>query len=251
MFAGQVTSTGPLPLPVVALFLLMGAGLVALGLRDGVRAYRLWRTTAVPIGELGAASGRVLVTGVARRAERTVEAPLTGADCLAYAWRITGRKVVVGFGDARPTGYEIGRGRDAVPFVVEDDTGRVRVEPGEDVGLQLAEELVLDPVTRHPPTEGWRSALGELDLPGEIASLEDYFEGRLDEGETVVVQGVVRREEGPLRAGEVAVRIGGSGTLVADARPRSAARRRLRSAVVSVGAGLAVLLVLVVVVLAA
>ncbi len=66
MLAGQVTSTGPVPLPVLALFLLMRVGLVAVGLREGIRAYRLWRTTAVPVEELGAASGRVLITGVAR-----------------------------------------------------------------------------------------------------------------------------------------------------------------------------------------
>ncbi len=99
--------------------------------------------------------------------------------------------------------------------------------------------------------EGWREALSELRLPGEIASIEDYFEGRLDEGETVVVQGVVRRGDGPVRAGEVAARIGGSGTLIADARPRSAVRRRLRSAVFAAGAGVAVLAVLTVVLAAA
>ncbi|MBX0322898.1 hypothetical protein EGH21_07620 [Halomicroarcula sp. F13] len=78
----------------------IGLFLLGAGLREAYLTVRLWRRRAVPIGDLGEASGTVTVTGRAERIDETRRAPLSGRDCLAYAWRIVGLRTVRGFDGA-------------------------------------------------------------------------------------------------------------------------------------------------------
>lgn len=72
-----------------------------------------------------------------------------------------------------------------------------------------------------------------------------YYEGRLDDGETVVVEGKARSDHDhrPV-APRVGASIGGGRMVVADGTQDGAARRSLRSAAISLLARLAVAAVL-------
>lgn len=179
------------PLPVGAVLGLMGLLLFVLGVRDAVAAlrYRLGRPT--PIGDLTPDSGRVVVSGVARRADDVVDAPLSGASCLAYSWRVTELRTQRGLDGSFDTygqGGESGRG--AVPFLVEDDTGRVLVDP-EGTAFRLAEEWIREPVSvpddrsetpalAISPTScsGWRLTTGATTSPGWTTARRSRFGAR-------------------------------------------------------------------------
>jgi hypothetical protein len=227
-----------LPLPAVLIFAGIGLFLLGAGLREAIRAVRLRGTTPTPISALDEASGRVVVSGIARRADRTVAAPFTGRDCLAHTWHVdavTPERSRDGVSFRRNV---VDHGREAVPFLVDDGTGTVLVDPvGAD--LRLAEAWVED----YDPDRADRG-----DLVFETGGFPDweqydrhYHEARLDEGETVSVHGTVRADGDELRAGRVGVRIAGRGTLVSDVDDATMARRSVRAAAVSIVLGVVVL----------
>lgn len=235
-----------MPPAAVAVLGLIGLALLGLGVREAWRALRYRTRRPVPISELTDRAGgrrRVTVTGVARRGEDTIEAPLTGRECLAYSWRVANLRTMRRLDGRIETWGERGpSGREAVPFVVEDETGRVRVEP-EGADLRLAEEWVRDPVDV-PDDRADGSSLRDVveGALGVETHERRYYESRLDEGETVTVRGRVASGDDPLVARRVGVSLAG-GVLVADATPGGAAGRALRSAAMSAGAGLFVLVV--------
>jgi hypothetical protein len=114
----------PLQLPLEATLILAGIGLFLLGagVREAVRAVRLRRTAPSPITALDDASGRVVVTGIVRRADRTVTAPFTGRDCLAYSWHVDAVTVERGPDGVRHRRDVVDRGRDG--FRSSSTTGR-------------------------------------------------------------------------------------------------------------------------------
>jgi hypothetical protein len=230
----------PLQLPLEAALILAGIGLflLAAGVREAIRAVRLRRTAPTPIVALDDASGRVVVTGIARRADRTVTAPFTGRDCLAYSWRVDAVTVERGPDGVRHRRDVVDRGRGAVPFLVDDRTGTVPVDPGG-AELRLAEAWVEDydpdPADRGDPVFGTGA------FPGWEQYDPHYYEARLDEGETVSVHGTVGPDADELRAGRVGIRIAGRGTLVSDVDDETMARRSLRAAVVSIVLGVIVM----------
>lgn len=234
---------GPLqsmPLPVVGLFGLIGVVLIGLALREVWLAFRYRSRRPTPIRALGEATGRVLVTGVAHRHEASLTAPITGADCLAYAWRISALRTIRGLdGSIETRRHNIGSDREAVPFVIEDDTGSVLVDP-TGAELRLAEQWVADPVG--DPVDQADVRTGTDPFGGEARGRE-YYESRLDDGETVTVRGRVTAEES-LVAGRLGVRITGGGTLIEDATPGTAAGRALRRAIYAGASGLFILVVL-------
>lgn len=229
-----------LPLPAVVIFLGIGLFLVGAGTREGIRAFQLWRIKPVPIGDLSAASGIVVVSGTAEQIDETVRAPMTETDCLAYAWRVEGIETTRDFrGDIERSYHQLGRGRDAVRFRVSDASGSVVVDPAG-ASLRLAEEQIHD--TAFDPTD--RPSLS-ID-PGYDGS-RLFYEARLDEGETVVVQGRVSEPDDPrLDVEKIGVQLSGAGMYVADTTQRSAMKRARRAAAVSLVLGLAVLGVLAV-----
>ncbi|WP_255197102.1 GIDE domain-containing protein [Halorarius litoreus] len=229
-----------LPLPVVAIFGGMGGLLVLLALREVWLAVRYRSLRPTPIGELTEASGQVLVHGVAERVDRTVTSPLTEQDCLAYAWRASDLRTVRGVdGSVETRRSHVGSGRDAVPFEVTDDTGSVLVDPAG-AELRLAEAWVRDPVS---DPQGRGDVLTGVDPFGGEGRAREYYESRLDDGETVTVRGRVTADDA-LSARRLGVRITGGGTLIDDGTPGAAARRALRRAAYSGLSGLFVLVVL-------
>lgn len=231
------------PLPVVAVFGLIGVALLAVAAREAWLALRYRSRRPTPVGELTGASDQVVVSGIARRAERTIEAPITGRDCLAYGWRVSDLRTVRGLdGSVRTRQYDVGTDRDAVPFLVEDDTGSVLVDP-TGAELRLAEEWVREPA--RDPVERADVLTGGDQLGGE-ARAREYYESRLDVGETVTVGGQVGAGGDRLSAREVGLRVTGGGTVVEDATPGAAVGRALRRAAYAAAAGAAMLAVLAV-----
>jgi len=170
-----------------------------------------------------------------------VTAPFTGRDCLAHTWHVdavTPERSRNGVSFRRNV---VDRGREAVPFLVDDGTGTVLVDPaGAD--LRLAEAWVGE----YRPDPADRDDL-VFDTGGFLDCEQydrHYHEARLDEGETVSVHGTVRADGEELRAGRVGVRIAGRWTLVSDVDDGTTARRSLRAAAVSILLGVVVLGVL-------
>lgn len=111
-------------------FLVVGLYLVweSQGLFRDVLAMLVTRTS--PVGEVR--EGRVEVSGTARPDGHTLTEPIGGEEVLAYEYRVTQEeRVKDDLLDWTRWGYrEHADGAVAAPFVVEDATGRVRVEPG-------------------------------------------------------------------------------------------------------------------------
>lgn len=231
-----------LPIEAVLIFAAIGLFLFGAGVREALRAYRLRRTGTTPVSALSAASGRVVVTGIARRADRTVTAPFTRREALAHSWHVEALTREWSNDGVRHRWSQVDRGKGAVPFLVDDGTGTVLVDP-DGATLRLAEAWVPD----YEPDPGERDTL-DLDFGSlrQLAGESDprYYEARLDEGETVTVHGTVGADDG-IDAGRVALRISGRGTLVSDVDDRTAAKRSLRAAVVSLSLGAVVLVSLV------
>lgn len=219
----------------------IGLFLFGAGLREAYLAIRLWRRRAVPIGELDSASGTVTVAGRAERIDETVRAPLTGRDCLGYAWRIVGLRTVRGLdGRVEQSFHQLGRGQEAVRFRLGDDSGSVVVDPAG-ATLRLNEEHVADPL-RDPIDRGEVSLTGVThDGPRQ------YYEARIDDGETIVVQGSVRPSEEPrLDVEKIGLQLSGRGLYIADTDRSHAIRRSAVASVVSLLLGSAALGILAV-----
>lgn len=232
-----------MPLPVGLVFGAVGLVLLAVGGRDVWRAVRYRARRPVPVGQLAGRSGRVLVSGVARRADDVLEAPLSGRSCLAYAWRVAESREQRGLDGSIGTWGERGAShRSAVPFLVDDGTGQVLVGP-TGARLHLAEERIDDPAAIPDDDGDEEPTLREVadGVLGVRTYDRRFYESRLDEGETVTVRGRVTTADEPLDARRIGISITGGGTVVADATPAAAAARALRRAAVSLGAGLFVL----------
>lgn len=228
-----------IPLEATLIFAGIGLFLTGAGVREAVRAYRLRSTRATPVSSLTDASGRVVVSGVARRADETVTAPFTRREALAHSWHVEALSREWSTDGVRHRWAVVDRGKGAVPFLVDDGTGSVLVDP-QGATLRLAEAAVPD----YEPDPAERDTL-DVDFASlrRLAGESDprYFEARLDEGETVSVHGVVGADGARLDAGRVGLRISGSGTLVSDVDDRTAAKRSVRAAAVSTVLGLLVL----------
>ncbi|WP_267640010.1 hypothetical protein [Haloarchaeobius amylolyticus] len=221
----------------------IGLFLVGAGLREAYLAFRLWRIRPVPIGGLDEAAGTVTVSGTVERLDETVRAPLTGTDCLGYAWRVLGVQTTRGFdGRIEQSYHQLGTGRKAVRFRLHDPTGSVVVDP-DGAALRLQEEHVVDPVD--DPVGRRAGTLPGVDFDGP----RQYYEARIDEGETVVVQAGVRPSDDPrLDVERVGVQLSGRGMYVSDTGQRQAMRRSAGAAALSLVLGLAALAVLAVIV---
>ena len=184
---------------------LMGLFVLALGLRELVVTYRLFAIEPTPIADLPNVSGPVEVTGVAWIHERTLRAPLTRRSCLAYEWAIEEERT----DPEGETFWETVKwGRRSVPFVVEDDTGSVLVDPrNADVRLEGKRNV-------RPGVSGL--SIGPFDL--SFDGSKRYMETRLDPDEPVYVYGTVTYAPGESReAGQVNARIeSGEPFIIAD-----------------------------------
>jgi len=156
---------------LIAVALFGGGGVVALwwgavNFRDG---YAMWRHEPVDAADARYESGVVEVTGTANPLDDTIVAPYSQEACLAHEYRTKQRQNDVGDDDDTPDWRTVERGSDRVPFVVEDDTGTVPVDP-----------------------EGADISMSDTDYSSSTRTKR--LEGRLDAGETVHVYGYHRQD---------------------------------------------------------
>lgn len=198
---------------MVSTFALTIAGAVALvGVLALWRAYREFRPVyhiltndPVPVRDLPPRSGPVEVRGTARRTDEgeTVTTPFTESRCLAYEYEAQ---------EYQSSGQHshwktLDEGGERVPFLVEDDTGLVRVDPagaelhfeehslkidgGTELPARIA-EYVRETDEVDPQDKSIDLVVTELDYGND----QRFVERRLDVGERVYVYGSVERGPG-------------------------------------------------------
>ena len=150
--------------------------------------------------------------------------PFTGTSCLALAYEIQERRSTTN-GTAW---VEIDTGRAAVPFLLEDETGSVLVDPSRArLGLESSERIDVDGGERPPPRiQRFIDQNADVDAEDQTVDLKlielnvgadrRYIERRLDPGAAVTVFGEAVDEPGiSSRVGQVnAVLSAGSHPLV-------------------------------------
>jgi hypothetical protein len=222
-------------------WLFVGLGLLALAkgvgpLRTGLRL----RSGATTVAE---AAGRATVEGVARVRDEPLTSPLSGDDVLAYEY---------GVALGRDGDWEWVMGeRDAVPFVVEDESGRALVSVAdatidltpESEFFEGSDELPASYRERFDANAAADDSTAAVDpsVAGEHFATAAWIRVNrqdLRPGDDVVVTGEVERTgEGP------GCRL--TDTRLAHRAPPSAVRRLLRTGVVRSVAGLALVAVAV------
>lgn len=215
----------PSPLGRLLVGGLAAAGLLALAFAvlSGRGIRQVLGGTATDVYSLSTGvDGPVSVTGTAVRYEETVASPFTGTDCLAVAYAVEERRTT----DDGTSWVRIDSGRAAVPFLLEDESGSVLVEPTRvRFALDAGERIRVDGGERPPDrVREFVERTDDVDSeertwnvgPLELAVGDDrrYVERRLDPGEPVTVFGEVRDEPGiSTRSGQV------NAVLAADRHP--------------------------------
>jgi len=175
--------------------------------REVRKVYHILANDPVPVRELPQRSGPVEVQGTAGRAEDhgTVHTPFTQSNCLAFEYETQ---------EYRSSGKSshwktLDEGSAWVPFLVEDDTGLVRVDP-DGAELHFEEQSVTLDGGQEPPeriadyiaeTDDVDPQDGSIDLVVtelDYGNDQRFIERRLDVGEDVYVYGNV----GPAPGGE-------------------------------------------------
>ncbi|APX95679.1 hypothetical protein [Natronorubrum daqingense] len=156
---------------VVSAVAMVGVGIVTGSItivRTGMRRVRTVRTIRengpTPVGELTTTTDPIRVDGIVRAGEDgTLEAPLSGDSCVAYA--VDARSVVEASGGgeraaSEHTAADVVRQRDGqatgrTRFVVEDEYDAVSVDPAN-ATLSLSDgQPIEDPETPTTPTPSW------------------------------------------------------------------------------------------------
>ena len=207
---GPPTSAGGLLLVVG----LVGGGLLALGfvVRE-IGAIRQVLGPSTDVFSLATGTtGPVSISGTAMQYEDSLVSPFTGTECLALAYEVEERRST----DKGTTWVEIDSGRAAVPFLLEDETASVLVDPSTvRLGLDTSTTIEVDGGDRPPERiqefidrtddvdseeRTWDLKIIEL----KVGDDRRYIEHRLDPGESVTVFGEVSSESGvSTRSGQV------------------------------------------------
>lgn len=186
---GTVAST-PLALAaaaaVVAGAVLLGRGLTNLG------RYLDLRRAAGP-DLVDAAAGRVAVSGTVRPTGDPLVSPLSGESAVAWSVRVLESTRVSGGGRGLDVVVDDHRER---PFVIEDGTGRLRVEPSAGTP-RLERDLRAEVRSDDGVPEPVRRLLAERDAAAPDGR-RIYYESRLEPGETATVLGEAIRYDGRL-----------------------------------------------------
>ena len=185
-----------------ALFGSIGGWFAYRGLSMTRRGYTLWRSDPTPAQDARTAGGLVELEGKAVPEDERLEAPFTGTDCLAYRWRVESRRR----SSDNNRWVHVASGHESVPFRIEDDSGRILVDPagaelsigisdttnvgrGETAGDRIAAFLESVDVE---PGKGDERNLGPLTV--ETGDRRRYREGRIEPGDTVHVYGPAERD---------------------------------------------------------
>jgi hypothetical protein len=152
---------------LIAIALFGATGLVAVwwgvvNVRDG---FDIWSHDPVDAAAVRHESGVVEVSGTATPLHDTVTAPYSNEDCLAYEYERKERRDDIHDDDDNTSEWRtVESGEESIPFLVEDDSGSVPVDPdGADVSMS--------------------------DTDYSSSTRTKQIEGRLDPGETVHVFG--------------------------------------------------------------
>ncbi len=170
----------PFDSPVGWVVLLMvGAAVVAgpwvlmLGVGRVRKGYRLFSTEPVGAGEVAAEQGVVEVQGTARALGETLSGRFSDRPAVAQSWHRERREESTDSEGTKQVSWRtVDRGSDAVPFVVEDKTGRVAVDPS---GAEIS-------ITQSPVRKG-----GVMQDEEDLPYREN--EGRIEPGDEVFVHG--------------------------------------------------------------
>lgn len=222
-------------------FVAVGGYLALGGLRHTSLALRLLRTSQIPVRELMEGTGRqVSLVGIA---ESTTDGdplvgPFSGRPSLVVGYEVKEERTShdANTNTTRRTWRTIDEGWAGVPFVLDDGTASVRVDPTDASYSIRLDESTRVAGGRTPPeriqsfieTNGRvDSEAGGFDVgPVRLSTGRDrrYIEYRLEPGDEVCVLGTPRASRGEV--GHVnAVVDSGSPFVVVDAAPRSAAVR--------------------------
>ena len=183
-----------------ALLVLIGVGASYKTRQEFGPALAIFRNDPLAVQELVYHDGPAEVEGTARGDEKGVEAPFTGTVCLAYEYEVQ---------EYRSSGKSsywktLDEGRNSVPFLVEDDTGRVQID-GADAELHLSSETLELSPGEQPPERIARYIQQNEDIEQQDKSIDlgitelnfgnrqRFVERRLDIDESVHVYGAVGR----------------------------------------------------------
>jgi hypothetical protein len=230
--------------------IVVGLGACYQGWRRLEPARHIFRNDPVPIRDLLYREGPVEISGTARVDDDagTAFAPFSGTDCLAYEFEAQEYR-----GGGQHAHWEtVDEGLRAVPFLVEDETAAVSVDPrGADLHLDK-EEMTIDPGERPPEQiERYIGHTEDLDLQNDTIDLlvtelntgnkQRFIERRLDVDESVHVYGDVGRAEagewGSRTIDAVLQRSAGVPLVVSDAPERDTAWRIVRDRLLWPAAG--------------
>ena len=242
---------------LVAVAALAAAGyLLLVGGRELRTVYHILRSDPLPIRELHGYRGPVEIEGRAVEGEDgTVTAPFTGSRCLAYTYEVEELRSQ-GKGESWET---LDTGMNGVDFVVDDGTGRVRVDPtGADIhlesksvtvpaGTELPERLAryvdaTDSVDRQDRT------MNLLVTELNVGNRQRFTERRLSVGEDVYVYGQASEGAATEWGSSLVDALVGDGEatpvfVISDTDERGTAWRIARGGLWRVGVGLVVVAV--------
>ena len=246
-----------------AAVLLAGALVWLLAAPAPLTGLRLLRTPDAAVSDLlGDRPDRACFSGTVVEAEdgRTVEGPFSGRQSVALAYQVLEERASRGwwlFGPTlwAPTSFEpIDGGAVAEPFLLDDGTGRVRVDPAGATFRLEPDTTVQVEGGETPPERIRRYIDANADVDDEELSVSlgpiewgvgddrRYVERRLEPGDEVLVCGAARDARGAVGAVQ-AVIDSGAPFLLADADRRTVARRLLIGGPFAVGVSLALIAV--------
>jgi hypothetical protein len=172
-------------LTISAFVVLGGGGLcfVAYGVNVLSTYLDMARSDPVDVRQLTADSGTVELAGTARKHDAADRAPFTDTETLLCEWRVS-----IGGTDPNTKGS----GTYRTPFVLEDDTGEVLVDPdGATLQMEQTTEIGVDP-DESPPTPIVEFLESTRWLSEDSPVRRWYRESRLDPGDHVHVYGPLR-----------------------------------------------------------
>jgi len=192
------------------------------------RLVALFRADEAATGE--ATGGRVAVTGTVR-ADDPGESPVFGCDAVAWEWRVEAKNRHGTNYEGRRAWDTVETGSGGVPFVIDDGSGPLRVDPA-DALLDVRDERREERAPGDPP--GRVGELADADGGGERYR---FVESALAPGTRATVLGsVAGGSEGPARSTD-------AGALLVTDAPRRAAVRRYGVRAAGFGAAGGVLVV--------
>ena len=171
----------PLFLSLYAALFLFSLGKIYGGTRAYSRRRKILNTPSQTIR--GLAVGRAEVSGTVVPAERTLDAPWTGEDCVYVEYSASETRET----DDGTETFEVARGEAAVPFYVDDGSDRVLVEPTTDATIIIEDDA-----------REYRNSVGKRSAPPD--NVMAYFDGERDlDGDAREVTTLVERVTAPIK----------------------------------------------------